>query len=154
MNTRPLSQTPRALKIATWIAQVVAAAILLQTLAFKFTGAAEAKATFEALGAEPFGRYAVGVAELIVGLLLLIPATAALGGLGAIALMVGAIGSHLFTPLGIAPGGDPSLFILAWVVLFAGITVAAIRRAQLKQWAVRLLPGGQHTAVNTAHGTR
>ncbi|MGF1484575.1 MAG: DoxX family protein [Opitutales bacterium] len=133
------SQLPKGLKIASWIAQVIAAAILLQTLAFKFTGAPEAIATFEVLGAEPFGRYAVGVAELVVGILLLIPFTAAFGGLGAIGLMVGAIGSHLFTPLGIAPGGDPSLFILAWVVLFAGVAVSFLRRAAFKPLLAKVL---------------
>ncbi len=154
MNSNTSNTRPRSLKIVVWIAQVLAAVILLQTLAFKFTGAPEAKATFEALGAEPFGRYAVGVFELIVGVLLLIPATAALGGLGAIGLMIGAIGSHLFTPLGVAPGGDPSLFILAWVVLFAGVTVTVIRCGQLKAWIARLRPGSPQPVTNTAHGTR
>ena len=40
------------------------AAILLQTLFFKFTGAEESVYIFSTLGMEPFGRYASGVAEL------------------------------------------------------------------------------------------
>jgi hypothetical protein len=137
---RPSAHLPRKLRIAAWLAQGLAAVILLQTLAFKFTGAAEAVATFEALGVEPWGRYAVGVAELVVGVLLLVPATAVIGALGAIGLMVGAIGAHLFTALGIAPGGDPSLFVLAWVVLLCGVAVAALHRADLRAWLARVRP--------------
>ncbi|HEX9642014.1 MAG TPA: DoxX family protein, partial [Candidatus Krumholzibacteria bacterium] len=86
--------------IIAWIAQVVAAAILLQTLFFKFSGAPEPVHIFTTLGAEPWGRYASGVAELIAGILLLIPSRAAWGALLAAGVMAGAIVSHL-TVLGI-----------------------------------------------------
>ena len=57
----------------TWFAQILAAVILLQTLFFKFTGAPEAIHIFTTLGAEPYGRIGLGVVELIVGIMLLIP---------------------------------------------------------------------------------
>ena len=57
----------------TWALQLVVAGILLQTLFFKFTGAAESVYIFSTLGMEPWGRYASGIAELIASALLLIP---------------------------------------------------------------------------------
>ena len=49
----------------SWLLQVVVAVILLQTLFFKFTGAAESVYIFSTLGAEPWGRLGSGVVELI-----------------------------------------------------------------------------------------
>ena len=42
--------------VVCWVCQVVAAVILAQTLYFKFTGAAESRHIFAALGVEPWGR--------------------------------------------------------------------------------------------------
>ena len=115
----------------SWILQLLAAAILGQTLAFKFTGAPESRWIFEQLGAEPWGRWGSGVAELAAVLLLLVPRTAALGALLGAGLMAGAIGAHL-TRLGIEVQGDGgTLFVLAVVTLLATASVAWIRRAQL-----------------------
>jgi hypothetical protein len=115
----------------SWILQLLAAAILGQTLAFKFTGAPESRWIFEQLGAEPWGRWASGTAELVAVVLLLVPRTAALGALLALGVMAGAIGSHL-TRLGIEVGGDGgTLFALALVTTAASATVAWIRRAEL-----------------------
>ena len=98
------------------VARVVAALVLFQTLFFKFSGAEESVYIFTKVGMEPWGRIAIGVFELVAGVLLLIPATAWLGGLVALGLMAGAIGLHL-TVLGIAVQGDGGyLFLLAVVV--------------------------------------
>lgn len=118
-------------RIGSWIAQLIAAVILGQTLFFKFSGAPEALALFESLGAEPWGRIGTGVVELIAVVLLLTPRLAAYGGLLAAGLMVGAIGSHL-TRVGIEVNGDGgTLFAMAWVVLFSGLVVAYLRRHEL-----------------------
>ncbi len=118
-------------KRLSWAAQIVAAAILLQTLFFKFTGAPESIYIFETLGLEPWGRIGSGIAELIASVLLLIPATAAVGGVIGIGLMAGAIGSHL-TRLGIEVQGDGGLlFALAWLVLVSCAVVAWLRRRSL-----------------------
>ena len=117
----------------SWAAQLVAAAILAQTLFFKFSGAAEAKAIFEPLGVEPWGRIGLGVVELITVLLMLVPRTAALGGAVAVGLMLGAIGSHL-TVLGIEHEGDGGLlFVMAWITLIAGAAVTWVRRHDLSR---------------------
>ncbi len=114
-----------------WIAQIAAAVILLQTLFFKFTGAPESIYIFETLGVEPWGRYGSGVMELIAGLALLVPATAAIGAVLGLGLMAGAIFSHL-TVLGIDVQGDGgALFTLAIVVFVSCAIVAWLRRRQL-----------------------
>ena len=115
----------------SWAAQIVAAAILLQTLFFKFTGAPESVYIFETLGMEPWGRIGSGVAELVASILLLIPSTAAVGALIAAGVMVGAIGSHL-TTLGIEVQGDGGLlFAMACLVLLCSVAVLWIRRRSL-----------------------
>lgn len=124
----------------SWIAQVIAAVILGQTLFYKFGGAAESVEIFEALGAEPWGRIGSGVVELIAVLLLLSPRLAAYGAVLGIGVMTGAIGAHL-TKLGIRfPGDDPTLFVLAIVTFACCALVAFLRRKQLFFY-----PGGATT---------
>lgn len=111
--------------------RLVAAGILLQTLFFKFSGAEESVYIFETLGAEPFGRWASGVMELIAAVLLLVPATQAIGAILSAGVMAGAIMSHLLF-LGIEVKGDGGLlFGLAIVVFIAAIVIAFQQRAQL-----------------------
>jgi len=117
--------------VLSWVLQLAAAGILLQTLFFKFTGAEESIYIFTALGAEPWGRIGSGVVELIASVLLLVPATASLGAVMALGVMAGAILSHL-TVLGIEVKGDGGLlFGLALAVFACSAIVLTIRRAQL-----------------------
>jgi len=114
-----------------WLFQLAAAAILGQSLFFKFSGAPEAIHIFETLGVEPWGRLLTGGVETLAVILLLIPATAALGGLLAAGTMLGALGAH-FTKLGIVVLDDGgTLFTMAWIVLACGLLTAWLRRAQL-----------------------
>ena len=116
------------MKLLEWVARLAAAVILLQTLFFKFSGAPESVYIFQTLGAEPWGRYGSGVAELVAAMLLLIPRTGLYGGLLSAAVMIGAIGAHL-TRLGIEVQGDGgTLFGLAVVVLVSALTVVWLRR--------------------------
>ena len=73
----PLQGPP---KVVSWVAQILAAVIMGQTLFFKFTAAPESVAIFEQLGAEPWGRIATGILEAVAILLLLVPGMAFLGG--------------------------------------------------------------------------
>jgi|SRR6476620_901493 len=99
--------------ILIWIIKLTAVIILLQTLYFKFTGAEESVYIFSKLGAEPTGRIASGVIELLASILILIPRTTLIGALLGLATMSGAIASHLFI-LGIEVKNDGGeLFILA-----------------------------------------
>jgi hypothetical protein len=117
--------------VVSWICRIVAAVILLQTLYFKFTGAEESVYIFTKVGLEPWGRYASGVAELFAAVLLLFPRTVAFGGLISMAVMIGAIGSHL-TKLGIVVKDDGGLlFALAVAVFVCSLIATFIHRRQI-----------------------
>ncbi|MFN0068910.1 MAG: DoxX family protein [Limisphaerales bacterium] len=117
----------------SWLSQLVAAAILAQTLFFKFTAAPESVFIFTRLGAEPWGRLASGVVELVAVVLLLVPRTAALGALLALGVMSGAILAHL-TRLGIEVEGDGGLlFALALVTWTCAAAVLWLRRGELRR---------------------
>jgi putative oxidoreductase len=119
------------MQVLTWILQLAVAGILLQTLFFKFTGAAESVYIFSTLGMEPWGRYASGVAELIAAVLLLIPGCASFGALLALGVISGAIVSHL-TVLGIEVQGDGGLlFALAVIVFLSSLAILALRWREL-----------------------
>ncbi|MCU0444632.1 MAG: DoxX family protein [Microscillaceae bacterium] len=117
--------------IISWIAQIIAAVIMFQTLFFKFSAAPESVEIFTRLGVEPWGRIGVGVLELIASLLLLVPRTAWAGALLGVGLMAGAIFSHL-TQLGIVIQNDGGqLFIYAVLVLICSLTVLYLHRAKI-----------------------
>ena len=107
----------------TFFLKVIVAAILLQTLYFKFTGAPESVYIFETVGIEPWGRYSSGVVELLASIFLLIPRTAWLGAIMALGVICGALFFH-FTILGIEVMGDGGfLFILACVVFVFSLII-------------------------------
>src|SRR5277367_3228658 len=117
--------------ILSWICRIVAAVILLQTLFFKFTGAPESVYIFTKVGLEPWGRYGSGVAELIAAILLLTPRFAWAGALLALAVISGAIVSHL-TVLGIVVQNDGGLlFGLAIAVFVTCAITAVLHRSQI-----------------------
>jgi hypothetical protein len=116
---------------ASWVLQLLAAGILLQTLFFKFTAADESVYIFTTLGAEPWGRIGSGVVELIASVMLLTPALVPSGAVLAMAMMAGAIMSHL-TVLGIEVKGDGGLlFALAVTVFVSCAVVLLLRRGQI-----------------------
>lgn len=129
-------------KILPWIARIIAALILVQSLFFKFSGAEESIYIFSTVGLEPWGRWGTGVAELIASVLLLFPRTTWLGaGLGA-GVMAGAIFSHL-TVLGIEVKNDGGqLFIYAWLVLLACVYLLFLDRHRLLRFFRQ--PTGDH----------
>jgi hypothetical protein len=112
----------------SWVAQIVAAVIMFQTLFFKFTAASESVYIFSTLGIEPIGRIGTGVIELIVSLLLLWPRTAGVAAVVGMGVMGGAILSHLAV-LGIEVQHDGGLlFMLALITIVCCGTVVWIRR--------------------------
>ena len=117
--------------VMSWLLQLAAAGILLQTLFFKFTGASESVYIFSTLGAEPWGRIGSGIVELIASILLLVPATTTIRAALALGVISGAIVSHL-TILGIEVQGDGGLlFILALIVFVASAAILVLRRAEI-----------------------
>jgi hypothetical protein len=118
-------------KRLSWALQLVVAAILAQTLFFKFTAAPESVYIFSKLGLEPAGRIGSGVAELVAVVLLLTPATVVLGALVALGVIAGALASHL-GPLGIEVQGDGGLlFALACAVFLGSAALVWLRRREL-----------------------
>ena len=111
-----------------WVLRIVPAAIMLQTLFFKFTGAAESIYIFSKLGLEPIGRYGSGVAELIAGTLLLIPRYSVWGAALALGVMGGAILAHLFV-LGIEVMDDGGqLFYMALITAACSAIILFLNR--------------------------
>ncbi len=128
LDSRAPSKGARA---GLFLLQLVVAGILLQTLFFKFTGAAESVWIFTQLGAEPWGRWASGLAELLASALLFVPGKRVFGALLALGVMAGAIVSHL-TVLGIEVQGDGGLlFALACTVLASSAVLAWASRHEL-----------------------
>ncbi|OYU79225.1 MAG: DoxX family protein [Flavobacterium sp. BFFFF1] len=113
-----------------WILRIIPAAILLQTLFFKFSASPESVYIFSTMGLEPVGRIGSGVAELIAAVLILIPRTTFYGAGIAAGVMLGAVLSHLLV-LGIAVKDDGGLlFGLALATLVCAAILMWIERRQ------------------------
>jgi uncharacterized membrane protein YphA (DoxX/SURF4 family) len=119
--------------IIIWLAKLVAAIIMLQTLYYKFTAQPESIHIFTEVGKvmgawmEPWGRILTGVAELIASILLFVPFMSRLGALMGVGLMIGAIYFHL-TILGIEVQGDGGkLFYLAVATLIACLAILVMK---------------------------
>ncbi len=106
------------------ISSIIAALILLQTLYFKFTGAAESVYIFDQLGIEPYGRIGTGILELIIAALLLVKRSSLVGGILGVGVITGALFSHIFV-LGIEVQDDGGLLfglaLLVFVLCFITI---------------------------------
>jgi hypothetical protein len=146
MNQAPQSQVHglgKGARRLSWALQLAAAAILAQTLYFKFSGADESVAIFETLGAEPYGRIGLGVVELAAVVLLVRERTALLGALLTLGLMAGALASHLMV-LGIEVGGDGgALFGLALVTMLCAAAIGWLRRNELPPLVQRVRGGAR-----------
>ena len=133
------STLPKKLNITGWIMQGIAAIVFVGMGALpKLTGQYMPEQIFEKVGMGEAGMYATGVAELLAGVMILLPRTNWIGaGLGAL-VMLGAIGSHVFTGLGMSPsfinpktGATESgamLFPMALLLLGLCLGVIALRR--------------------------
>jgi len=121
--------------ILSWVLRLTSVGILLQTLFFKFTGAAESVYIFRTLGLEPWGRIGTGIIELVASALILYTPTVAIGALLELGVISGAIVSHL-TQLGIrieAVGDKGELFALALSVFVASAGLVWMHRRQLSR---------------------
>lgn len=102
----------KTIKIITKVLEIAVALIILQTLYFKFTGHPFTVELFTIIGVEPWGRFFVGVIELITGTLILVPKTTRYGLILSTLVGIGAIFTHLIF-IGVNYGGDVSLFLMA-----------------------------------------
>lgn len=106
--------------------RIVLAALLIQTLWFKFGAHPDSVYIFTQVGMEPYGRIGIGTLELIASILVLAPRTVWAGATLAAGILAGAILMHL-TLLGIEVQGDGGslfylgllLFVLSLVILWS-----------------------------------
>ena len=141
-------------KYLPWLLVAVPAFVFLQSLPFKFSDAVETVYIFSTIGTwmtsiglggvgdlfARFGAYGVGSVELVAAILLIVPATRHWGALLGLGVLSGAIFFHLFTPLGIsvefpgaAPGGEPSLFVMAVVSWSALLALVVMHRDRFRR---------------------
>ena len=99
------------------ILRIIVALILIQTVRFKFTAHPDSVYIFETIGLEPIGRISIGIAELIAGILLLIPKTVWLGASLTLSIISGAIFMHL-AQLGIEVKNDGGVLFITAIVTF------------------------------------
>ncbi len=146
---------------------VIAGAVFLDSLRFKFTNAPETQVIFGKLDAWAagfgagglfdqtglFSQYVIGSAEFVASALLLLGIfpvlrrLQTLGALIAVAVMTGAVSFHMFTPLGIDPNNDGGgLFAMAVTVWLASIAYLVFHRDTL----VSILKG-VGTAILSRH---
>ena len=110
----------RVLNVTIWGIQILTALAFLAAGGSKFAGAPAMVDMFEKIGFGQWFRYVTASFEVTGAVLLLIPRTAAIGGGLLAAVMIGAIGTHLFLI-----GGNP---IPPAVLLVLAVTVAWNRR--------------------------
>ena len=119
--------------IGICVLKLLAAAIMLQTLFYKFSASPESVYIFSTIGMEPWGRIGTGIMELIASILILIPQTTSIGAVLGIGLMSGAIFFHL-TKLGLVVQNDGGqLFVYALLVLISCIALVIIYRRDIFQ---------------------
>jgi hypothetical protein len=136
------------------------AVVFLDSLRFKFTDHPNTRVIFGKLNdwaaglgapglfdhAGLFSQYVIGAVELLASVLLIAGVAPRLrhlqaaGALAGLAVMSGAVGFHLFTPLGTDPNHDGGgLFVAACLnLLFAVLLLGVFRRAELATLGRRL----------------
>jgi putative oxidoreductase len=123
--------------VVSWVLQIVVAVILFQTLFFKFTGAEESVYIFSTLGVEPWGRLVAGTMELVAVGLILYPPTVVYGALLSLAVITGALASHVKLGLVVKDDGG-LLFGLAMSVFLASLAIVYLRRSEIPVLGERL----------------
>lgn len=120
-------------KIISWVCAIVVAVIYVQTLYFKFSGAAESVYIFTKLFGEneKLMRIGSGIGELLASIILLFPKTRSIGAAISIGLISGAWFSHIFK-LGIVVNNDGGLlFFLATIILLLSFLLLILHLKEL-----------------------
>jgi putative oxidoreductase len=110
-------------RIVLWALTVFLTGMFLFAGALKLSAQPMMVAQFGQIGLGQWFRVFTGTLEVTGALLVLVPATAAIGALLLAAVMVGAIVTHLFII-----GGSP---LMAVVLLAIAIAIAYLRRQQI-----------------------
>jgi uncharacterized membrane protein YphA (DoxX/SURF4 family) len=130
----PADTLTRKQRIVSWVCCLIAAGIMIETLFFKFTGAAESVYIFKKMGTEPWMRWVQGIWELLAAIGLLWPRMRWAGGILTTGAMAAAILSHM-TWLGFSVQGDHGLLFGMAVTTFAcGLTVLFLHRESIPNY--------------------
>lgn len=119
------------LSIVRWGLRLFISGELFKAAYLKLTAKQGAVAIFTLLHMEPVGRYTIGMLELLTALFILYPKATGVSAIGSAFLMVAVIFYHL-TKLGVAIGGDATLFVLASAVFLASVILIYLERTKLK----------------------
>ena len=141
----------RILKLLTWPAALFIAGVLLWYEQYKLTGNQGSVWLFTVLsdwigihGYEKPFRLAVGSAEIVGSVLVVLPWTRMYGAALCLGIMSGAIFFHLVSPLGIDPYHDGgSLFTEACEVWLCSAFILLAYRREARMLAGRLLAMGR-----------
>jgi putative oxidoreductase len=112
---RQTAKPSKALNVTIWGVQILTAFAFIAAGGSKLAGAPAMVDMFGKIGFGQWFRYLTGSLELSGAVLLLLPRTSAIGGWLLAAVMIGAVGTHLFII-----GGNP---VPAVVLLVLAITV-------------------------------
>ena len=154
----------RILALLPWAGGLFISGVFLDSLRFKFTGHPTPQHIFTTLKEwsgiglfYPAGPWIIGLGELLASLLLIglplvflltgakqwIGKSQLAGAAIAVAIMTGAIGFHLFTPLGIDTPTEwdgatvtqsaPNLFIAACITWVFAVVIVVLRKDSLKR---------------------
>jgi hypothetical protein len=115
--------------------RLLVAIILFQSLYFKFGSHEQAIHIFTTLDVEPWGRFLLGGIKLVLAIGILLPITKSIANNLIGLLMIGAVGAHLFTPLGIVVRWDGQndggqLFIMGVIVIILCVVEIGIERSR------------------------
>jgi putative oxidoreductase len=116
VSAQQTTKPSKALNVTIWAVQILTGLAFVASGGSKLSGAPAMVDMFNKIGFGQWFRYVTGSLEVAGGLMLLLPRTAAIGGWLLAAVMMGAIGTHLFLI-----GGNP---IPAAVLLVLAVTVA------------------------------
>ena len=107
----------KGLNITLWCVQVLLALAFLGASSVKLMGQSEMVGLFEAVGIGQWFRYVTGILELAGAVLIVVPKTRSVGAALLVAIMLGAIATHLFI-LHSAPIGPLVLLLLSSFVVW------------------------------------
>jgi putative oxidoreductase len=135
MKSRTKTET-----VISWICRIIVVVILLHTLFFQFIGEPESLYVFTKVDMEPWGRYGIGILELIASILLVSSCHCWLGALLALGVMAGAVFSRLIV-LGLVVQDDGGLlFGLAITVAICSLVTIVLHRRQIPFVSKRFKP--------------
>lgn len=115
--------------IVLWILQIALAAMFVMSGLSKLTAAVAMVALFDAIGIGQWFRFVTGSLELLAAILLLIPAWSGAGATILVAVMTGAVITHLFVVGGSAAVPFALLVAATLVAWGRWERITALRRA-------------------------